>query len=285
MFSHCPNNWGTCAQQARWTTIVLGNPPPQQGVSIGLPARGVNVILLGPTHRLSPRSLPDLLLLCMWKPGIRRSPRRAPKISAVLSASITPNTNATWSTTLCCTEVTFWAWFSWDARGGGRVARVALEGSCLKVAATPFPQSLVPSLISPKEITAVTPVTANRVRASFCWEDFLHLEGGKGDGVRSEHFCGASPWERDFTSRVFCSHDLAKEGVNEKQSGWLNSRWKVKSPVVVSSSLKEDQNDDLQSRKWDFPWSGWRKFLKLKVAWYMLIFIFLIFCATQHVAS
>ena len=238
-------------------------------------------MLLGPTHRLSPRSLPDLLLLCMWKPGIRRSPRRAPKISAVLSASITPNTNATWSTTLCCTEVTFWAWFSWDARGGGRVARVALEGSCLKVAATPFPQSLVPSLISPKEITAVTPVTANRVRASFCWEDFLHLERGKGNGVRSEHFCGASLWERDFTSRVFCSHDLAKEGVNEKQSGWLNSTVKGEEPCSCKQFFEGRPKWWSPKQNVGFPLKWMEKILKTKSSLiYVNFYFFNILCHT-----
>ena len=99
----------------------------------------------------------------------------------------------------------------WEEGGSGGIRGKLSQGGSNTIAPVP-----VPPLISPKEITVVTPVTANRLRASSCWEDFLHLEGGKGDGVRSEHFCGASPWERDFTSRVFCSHDLAKEGVNEK---------------------------------------------------------------------
>ena len=58
-------------------------------------SRGVGeMILLRLIARL-PTSLPDLLLLCTWKLGIQPSRRRAPKTFAVLSASITPNTNAT----------------------------------------------------------------------------------------------------------------------------------------------------------------------------------------------
>ena len=77
--------------------------------------------------------------------------------------------------------------------GVGEGGSGGVRGKPSQGGSSTFAWSPAPHHTSPQEITAITLVTANRVKTSSSWEDFLHLEGGEGDGFRSEQFCGASP--------------------------------------------------------------------------------------------
>lgn len=165
-------------------------------------------------------SLPDLLLLCTWKLGIRRFLRRAPKISAVLSASITPNTNATWSTTSCCTEVTCLSAVFWG-HGWGWYYRDALSR---------WPWHLFPGppflTLSPGRKSQWSPQWQTTVKTPSGCKRVLHVEGGKGDELCHEHFSEASRGFSApgiFTFSFLCPHNLAEEGVHEKQNGLVRT--------------------------------------------------------------
>lgn len=109
----------------------------------------------------------------------------------------------------------------------GRVARVALSGCARKVSVVPWPWSLVPHLISRQEITVITTVTVNRIKTPSCREDFLHLEGGKGDGFCGEHFCRLpSVWDVYILSPLLSQP--CNEGVSEKENGWLTTHSKMR---------------------------------------------------------
>lgn len=192
---------------------------------------------------VSPASPPDLLLLCTWKPGIQRFRRRAPKTFAVLSASTTPNTNATWLTTSCCTEVTFQPSFLGMRAEDGIMGTRSRGGSgtlALVPCSSPYLQARSHS---------DNHSDSQQDKNTFLLRGFPPPRGRVAKVTDSAMSTSVGSQREGFLySEPSALTTLLRKGWVRKRMGSWRFILKCEELYVISNSLEENQNDDFQSR-------------------------------------